>query len=328
MTTLVTGGLGFIGRALVEALSASGHSVRVFDNQARSHTRRAPTFGPEVELRFGDVRDLAFVRRCMEGVDRVFHLAALNGTRNFYERPREVLEVGLLGTHNVVSAALDAEVSELLFMSSSEVYQTPPVLPTPETVSLVVPDVHNPRYSYGGGKIAGELICANYGREGFERLVMVRPHNVYGPDMGDAHVIPELAAKIAAARRMPIPRTVSLQGGGETTRAFVHVEDFVRGCLLALEKGEHLGIYHVGSRDEIRILELAKEIADILDIDVTFTSSPAPAGQTPRRCPDISKIEALGFSPRIGLRSGLEDAVGAWREPQKGNSHEHLSRTA
>lgn len=308
MDCLVTGGLGFIGRALTAALIARGHRVRVLDNGVRG----IRTLLPEgAELMMGDVRDPSGVERAMAGVEAVFHLAAINGTANFYERPREVFEVGVLGTHAVLDAALRHRVGRFLFMSTSEVYQAPPVLPTPETVPLVVPDPRNPRYSYGGGKIAGELMTCIYGRDGFDKAVIVRPHNVYGPNMGYGHVIPELAWRILEARcdQPEGPLDVPLQGNGDCTRAFVYVDDFVEGCLLAFERGEHLGTYHVGAEDEIAIRELAGRIAETLGEKARFWASSAPAGQTLRRCPDISRLRALGYAPRVGLKEGLDRAL-------------------
>ena len=107
------------------------------------------------------------------------------------------------------------------------------MIPTPENVPLVVPDVLNPRYSYGGSKLAAELIAINYGRTGFDRVVVFRPHNVYGPDMGFEHVIPEFtlraaAAGIAASSRRAVRFDFRIKGDGRQTRAFIHHRRFHR----------------------------------------------------------------------------------------------------
>ena len=94
---------------------------------------------------------------------------------------------------SVLDACRHHGIRELVLASSSEVYQTPPGIPTPENVPLSVPDPLNPRYSYGGGKIICELMAINYGRQGFDRVLIFRPHNVYGPDMGWEHVLPQFA---------------------------------------------------------------------------------------------------------------------------------------
>ena len=133
----------------------------------------------------------------------------------------------------VIDACRANDVGDLVYASSSEVYQTPPRVPTDEDVPLSIPDVRNPRYSYGGGKIASELIAMNHGRTGFDRVTIFRPHNVYGPDMGWEHVLPQfvLRAKELIAQHpdgvVPFP----IQGDGSQTRAFIHIDDFTDGLI-------------------------------------------------------------------------------------------------
>ena len=105
-------------------------------------------------------------------------------------------------------------VRSLVLASSSEVYQTPPHVPTDESAPLVVPDPTNPRYSYGGGKIISELMAINYGRKFFDRVLIFRPHNVYGPDMGCEHVIPQFALRLKARRRQASDRQAAVRDPG------------------------------------------------------------------------------------------------------------------
>ena len=137
---LVTGGAGFIGSALVRALVARGHNVRVLDNQARGDVRRLADQMEHIEWCEGDVRDPVTVQYACEGMDQVCHFAYINGTEYFYSRPEQVLEVGVKGMANVLDACRTHRVRELFLASSSEVYQSPAVVPTPEDVPLVVPD--------------------------------------------------------------------------------------------------------------------------------------------------------------------------------------------
>jgi UDP-glucose 4-epimerase len=194
---LVTGGSGFLGSALVRRLVQEGARVRVLDNHWRGRPRRLADVADHIELVTGDIRDAECVGRAMEGIDCVAHLGAINGTRYFYEEPELVIDVAIRGTLNVIDACRRHGVRDLVVASSSEAYQSPELIPTPENVPLVVPDILNPRYSYGGSKLAAELIAFNYGRTGFDRVVVFRPHNVYGPDMGFEHVIPELTVPAA-----------------------------------------------------------------------------------------------------------------------------------
>jgi nucleoside-diphosphate-sugar epimerase len=129
----------------------------------------------------------------------IWHLAYVQGTQTFYADPKDVIDVALRGIMNVLGACEAAGKPDLILVSSSEVYQEPPagMFPTDETVPLSVPDVTNPRYSYGGGKIASEIATLAYSQAGMlNRAVIVRPHNIYGPDMGFEHVIPEFAVRM------------------------------------------------------------------------------------------------------------------------------------
>ena len=125
------------------------------------------------------------------------HLAYINGTKNFYKLPVEILDVAIHGLMNVVEACIKYKVQELYLASSSEVYHHPEKVPTKEQdVILKIPDIYNPRYTYGGGKILTELVGINYGRKFFKKLIIFRPHNVYGPKMGNDHVIPQFIKRI------------------------------------------------------------------------------------------------------------------------------------
>jgi len=187
MTTkkyLITGGTGFIGSALVKRLVEEGNSVRVLDNDIRGAAERLNDINSEIELIKGDIRDAKAVQEACKGVNSVIHLAYINGTEYFYKMPELVLEVGVKGMMNVIDGCIKENVKEIVLASSSEVYQSPPKIPTDETAPLSIPDPLNPRYSYGAGKIISELLTLNYGRKHFDRVVIFRPHNVYGPDIG------------------------------------------------------------------------------------------------------------------------------------------------
>src|SRR5471030_1078367 len=286
---LVTGGSGFIGSSLVKALLRAGCSVRVLDDNSRGSSRRLADVAKDIEFIAGDIRDAAAVDGAAKGMDEVHHLAFVNGTEFFYSQPDLVLDVGVRGMINVIDACRKNGVGNLILASSSEVYQTPPKIPTDESAPLVVPDVLNPRYSYGAGKLISEVMAINYGRKYFERVLIFRPHNVYGPDMGFEHVIPQFALRIkTAGKRQPSGKLrFEIQGTGEETRSFCYVDDLVAGVMVMREKGEHLGIYHIGTTEEISIANLARRIADLADSEIELIAGkPAPGG-TMRRCHDI-----------------------------------------
>ncbi len=301
-TCLITGGTGFIGSALTRLLLERGFNVRVLDDNSRGNYRRLTDVMDSLDIREGDIRNADLVSKSLLGVDVVVHLAYINGTINFYERPREVLDVAIVGMQNVLEAMKVNNVPELYLASSSEVYQYPAVFPTPEAVPLVVPDPFNPRYSYGLGKIVQEFMSI-HADTFLKRLAVFRPHNIYGSDMGFQHVIPELCAKIVAEKS----NKVVLKGDGSQSRSFCHISDFVQGFGLLLNANIERETFNLGTREEVTISHLAGVIASSLGRQIEFSTSIAPSGETNRRLPDISKIESLGFSQSIKLEAGVRD---------------------
>ena len=304
---LVTGGSGFIGAALVKALLRRGEAVRVFDDHSRGHPRRLLEIKDDIELITGDIRDAGALDAAMAGIEEVHHLAFINGTAMFYSSPDLVLDVGVKGMVNVIDACRRHGVKTLLLASSSEVYQLAPRVPTDESVPLVIPDPLNPRLSYAAGKIISEMLAINHGRKHFERVLIFRPHNVYGPDMGFDHVIPQFALRLKrlGSERVEGALPFPIQGSGKETRSFCHVDDLVAGVMVMRERGEHLGIYHIGTTEEVAIADLAQRMARLIGRAIVLEPSAVAQGSTPRRCPDISKLRALGYEPRVTLAAGL-----------------------
>jgi nucleoside-diphosphate-sugar epimerase len=304
---LVTGGSGFIGSALVKALVRRGEAVRVFDDNSRGAIRRLREVEREIELVEGDIRDAPAVDAAMAGIEEVHHLAFINGTATFYSAPELVLDVGVKGIVNVIDSCRRHGVGTLILASSSEVYQSPPRVPTDESVPLVIPDPLNPRLSYGAGKMISEMMAINHGRKHFDRALIFRPHNVYGPDMGFDHVIPQFAMRLKqmGADARGGEAAFPIQGSGEETRSFCYIDDLIAGVMIMRERGAHLGIYHVGTTEEVSIAALAQRMARLAGREIVLEPSAVLPGSTPRRCPDISKLAALGYTPRIPLDQGL-----------------------
>lgn len=303
---LVTGGSGFIGAALVRRLVARGERVRVLDNLSRGNQRRLAGVEREIEFVQADIRDALAVGRAAKGIDCVCHAAFVNGTQFFYSMPQLVLDVGIRGMLNVLDACLEQDVPELFVASSSEVYQTPPCIPTDETAPLSIPDPMNPRYSYAAGKIASEILAINYARAHFERMVIFRPHNVYGPDMGWEHVIPQFILRLdRLCRGTEGAIRFNMLGTGRETRAFVCIDDFTDGLVTLLDRGRHREIYNIGTSEEVSVADLARQIAAYFGREIEIVPGPPAKGSAARRCPDIAKLAALGYSPKIELSRGL-----------------------
>jgi dTDP-glucose 4,6-dehydratase/UDP-glucose 4-epimerase len=246
-------------------------------------------------------------------MDLLLHLAALNGTENFYNRPDLVLDVGVRGMYGALDAARAAGVGEFILASSSEAYQTAPLIPTPENVPLMIPDPWNPRFSYGGSKLISEIMLANYHRDFFTRAISFRPHNVYGPDMGWEHVIPQFALRVrdAAEAQPEGALRIPIQGDGSQTRAFIYIDDFVDGLMLIIGGGEHRNTYHIGTMDEVTMADLVRLVGRSLGREVEVVGSDLLAGSTERRCPDTAKLQAIGFAPRTSLEQGVA-ATSLW----------------
>ncbi len=309
--TLVTGGTGFIGAGLVKRLVDAGVSVRVFDNNSRGSLSRLGEYAERVEFVEGDICEFDQVHSATRGIDTVFHLAFVNGTQNFYDCPDKVLEVGVKGALNTLDAAMDLGVARYVTTSSSEVYQEPTHIPTTESERIIIPDIKNPRFSYSGGKIITELLALHYTIRSALKVIIVRPHNFYGPNMGYGHVIPQFIKRMLELRSTNPADSIEfrIQGTGEESRAFCHIDDALDGILLCSAKGENRELYHIGSENEITIRDLANEIADLLGLRIQISGDRLLEGSTTRRCPSIAKATALGYAPKISLLEGLRKTI-------------------
>jgi nucleoside-diphosphate-sugar epimerase len=295
---LITGGGGFIGSALANRLVSEGHDVVAFDRFSRGKESRLVD---GVQIYPGDIRNPGLVEAAASGCDTIWHLAYIQGTQTFYAEPAEVIDVALRGILNVLDIA---EGKDFFLVSSSEVYQEPPSYPTDETVPLVVPDVTNPRYSYGGGKIASEVATFAHA-DRLNRAVIVRPHNIYGPDMGTDHVIPEFVL-----RMQETGPDFPIQGTGRETRSFCYIDDCIDGLLTLYDKGAHRSVYHLGNPyEEWSIGGLAELIGERLGRKVRVVPGTLPKGSPTRRLPDIGKMRGLGYKPHVDLSTGLEPTV-------------------
>lgn len=307
---LITGGTGFIGRAIAEKTIREGNRVTILDNNSRGSIEKLSHLKGEFEFIEGDIRDLNTVIRATKMIDQVIHLAYINGTEFFYSKPYNVLDVGIRGMLNVLDSHQVNKFSELVLASTSETYQNAQVIPTPEDVPLVIPDVLNPRYSYGGGKIASELLAINYSRQSNLGVKIFRPHNIYGPNMGFEHVIPQIIKKIQQAMNINSSACeITIQGNGTETRSFCYIEDFLNGYEKVLKDETQLAIYHLGVNEEISIRTLIEKIAKIMGVDISIKTGNLLEGSPLRRSPDISKIRELGFRQEFSLETGLMPTI-------------------
>lgn len=306
-TYLITGGFGFIGSAIVNKLSTQkNYKIIVFDNLSRKNCKKKKN--KNVKYIFGDIRNIKNLSKCFNyKIDGIIHLAYINGTSSFYKIPCDILEVGTKGIINLLDLSIKNKVKEFYLASSSEVYHFPKKIPTDENESIKIPDIHNPRYSYSGGKIISELFCIHYGKKYFKKMIIFRPHNVYGPNMGTEHVVPQLIQKAKNLKNNK--KTIKIKGTGKETRSFIFIEDFVNAFDLLLKKGKHLNIYNLGNSDQISIKLLTKKILSILKLKAKIISTTIAKGGTSKRCPDIKKISKIGYKKKVNLDLGLEKTI-------------------
>jgi UDP-glucose 4-epimerase len=312
---LVTGGAGFVGYHLIKHLQNDPDvSITMIDNLWRSSmdTHLSDLLKNTHTLyKEADVSD----PKTFDGLgtfDHVYHLAAVNGTDNFYKMPAEVLRINTLSLFHVLEWMKNHNAGgKLMFTSSNEAYasnleafNTLP-LPTPENVPLSIADTYNPRWSYGGSKLIGELAVIHYAQSYNFRAVIVRPHNFYGPRSGYGHVIPQIIERIIAETD-PFPIY-----GAHDTRSFGYISDAVSAMVDVMnhrntdEKVPHT--IHLGSMDEIVIKDLIEKLFEIAGWHPEeLVIHASPQGSVRRRCPDTSKLrDMIGYDTKTTLEEGL-----------------------
>lgn len=308
MRVLITGAAGFLGYHTSRAILAQGYETVLVDNLFRGERDRA--FQELLEDARAEYHALDLTRadswEALGGhYDAVFHFAAINGTRHFYEQPYEVLERNI----ELVRLMLQwhhrfADTAQIIWTSSSEVYAGVPGvhIPTAEDTPVGIDDVFKPRYSYAVSKLAGECLVINYARGKDVRYTIVRPHNIYGPRMGYDHVIPQFIVRI---KQHEEPFRIH---GGHQTRAFCYVDDFVNGVVSLLSTRAAEGeVIHLGDdRLELPIHQLAERLFRIARWHPPVERLEAPPGSVSRRKPDLRKSRRLlNYEPRTGLDEGL-----------------------
>ncbi|MBS3923074.1 MAG: NAD-dependent epimerase/dehydratase family protein [Nitrosarchaeum sp.] len=284
------------------------HEVVIFDNGFRVGFDNVENMKNIQQIK-GNVANLEDWNQLPSDIEQVFHLAAINGTKYFYEIPEKILEVNVGGTLNLFKWIPKTQVKKIFFASSSEVYGFPNVFPTPESETLCIPNSKNPRFSYSSSKIIGETITINFCKSlGIDYLIG-RFHNVYGPKMGFEHVIPEFIRKCVKNE----PFTV--QGDGNETRSFCYIDDAIAGILcIANNSNARNDIFNIGTCEEVSINDLIKKLESIHGSSILPIYKEFKNAGTKRRVPDITKIENIGYKPLIPLVNGLELTYNWYKE--------------
>lgn len=311
MKVLVIGGAGFTGFHLSRHLADENQQVIICDNLSKGSMDgdfNQLVMRDNVEFIQIDLTQRGELDKLNGDIDIIYHLAAISGVRYFYEMPHEVLRVNILLLMNTLDWLAGTNCKRVVWASSAEVYAGIENLidipiPTPEKVPLVIADVYNPRFSYAGSKIIGELFCLHYAKAYDLNVTIVRPSNIYGPRMGYDQVIPQFI------RRILLGEDPFKIYGGNQIRAFCFVDDFIRGMKLIGQASDIGGeIINLGNgKEEIGIKALADKMFNLFHYHPRVEVLPAPEGSVKRRAPDTSKAKALvGYEPQIDLDEGLK----------------------
>lgn len=315
MRFLITGGAGFIGSHLAEALLAAGHRVHVLDDLSTgsidnvSQLKADPRFGCTIDT----CASPAVVAELVDETDAVYHLAAAVGVELIVDSPVRTIETNVHCTE-VVLAQASKKRKPVLIASTSEVYGKSTSFPFREDGNIVLGATATGRWSYACSKAIDEFLALAYWKERKLPTVVARLFNTVGPRQTGRYgmVVPRFVGQALAGR----PLTV--YGDGTQTRCFCHVQDVVRGLvdLMALGEPAHGEVFNIGSQEEISILSLAHRVRELTASDSAIHTIPyddayeAGFEDMPRRYPDIGKIErALGWAPTRSLDEILADVI-------------------
>lgn len=303
---LVTGGAGFIGSHLVDALIARGDAVTVIDDESSGHKENLAQAADRITYVKGSITDRQLIADVSRGIDTVFHLAALGSVPRSVADPERSHDVNATGTLNVLWAAKEAGVRRLVFSSSSSVYGDNPKLPKCEE------DMGHVLSPYALQKKMAEEYTLLFSRLYGMQTAAVRFFNIFGPRQDPnsqyAAVIPKFIKAMKAGERPQV------YGDGTNSRAFTYVSDAVAGTLAAAEKAEAVGeAMNIGGSARTSLLELVKELNTILGTHLEPEFLPPRAGDIPHSMSDSAKAERLiGYRPQVSFADGLRKTVASF----------------
>lgn len=299
---VVTGGAGFIGAHLVEGLANRGYQVIILDDFSTGKKENIDPLleNKYVELIEGSVTDLSLLQRLFQGVDTVFHLAAVPSVPRSIQNPQVSHEVNVTGTLNVLLAARDNRIGKVIYASSSSVYGDTPTLPKKETMPP------NPQSPYAVTKLTGEYYCQVFHKVYALPTACLRYFNVYGtrqdPNSQYAAVVPQFVKRISEGNP-PI-----IFGDGEQTRDFTFVKDVVEANILAAES-EQTGIFNIGRGERVSINQLARLISQLMGKNIEPVHEELRQGDVLHSLADISRASDFGYQPKYSLEEGLQQII-------------------
>ncbi|MGQ9880691.1 MAG: SDR family oxidoreductase [Armatimonadota bacterium] len=305
MNILVTGGAGFIGSHITERLVELGHTVTVLDDLSTGRWENIAHLEEQIRFVKGSITDRALLQEVMQGIEVVFHQAALGSVPRSVEDPLTTHEVNVTGTFNILLTARDAGVRRVVYAASSSAYGDTPTLPKVETM------LPSPLSPYAVSKLVGEYYCQVFTRVYGLETVSLRYFNVFGPrqnpDSQYAAVIPKFIT--AALKGEPL----TVFGDGEQSRDFTYIENVVQANLLAMESSRAVGkVYNVACGGRYTLNELIRQLEAILGHKVEVKYLPPRAGDVKHSEASVEIAgEELKYRAVVGFTDGLKRTV-AW----------------
>jgi UDP-glucose 4-epimerase len=307
MRTVVTGGAGFIGSHLAEALLAEGHDVIVIDNLSTGKRENIENCRDNKHFEFflGSITDVHVLKELFKDVECVFHQAAIASVPRSIENPQATNEANVTGTLNVLIAARDCGVKKVVYASSSSVYGDTPTLPKRENMEP------NPKSPYAVSKLTGELYCTVFAEVYGFKTVCLRYFNVYGPRQDPASdyaaVIPKFVTNVLE-HKSPV-----VYGDGTQTRDFTFVNDVAHANILAMEQNVG-GVFNIACGERISVNELARTIMELVGVELDVVYEEPRPGDIKDSLADISSAKReLQYDPAFSLSEGLEETIQWYR---------------
>ena len=299
MIVLVTGGAGFIGSHIVEHFQGKADEIRVLDNLRTGYRKNLE--GLEHTFIEGSITDRDVVRKAVEGVDYIFHMAAMISVPESMEKPIECVEINAKGLLVVLEEAAKANVKKLCFSSSAANYGDNPTVPKIETM------LPEPKSPYAITKLDGEYYCDMFSREGKLATGVMRYFNVFGPrqDPGSAYAaaVPIFIDKAAKGE------TITIFGDGEQTRDFIYVKDIVAANVFLAMNDTEPGFFNVAYGGRLTINDLAKKIIKLTNSTSKIEYAPERPGDVKHSMASIEKITSAGFTPTSNFDEGLQETI-------------------
>jgi UDP-glucose 4-epimerase len=312
MRILITGGAGFIGSHLCDALLLKGNQVSILDNLSTGSMKNLSHLNSRIKVFSGDIRDRKLVESLVRDHDFIFHLAASVGVKNILENPVNAILTNFLGSEIVLSAAEKFE-KKILIASTSEIYGKNVSQPLSESDDRVIGTPQKLRWSYSDSKALEEALAHSLHIKNGLQVITVRFFNIVGPrQLGNyGMVIPRFIDAALSNRPLVV------FGNGHQSRTFCHVRDAVDGLVSLMSEEKCFGhVFNIGHTSEISILELARYVVDFLDSDSNIIlheySEYYPIGfeDVERRVPNIDKIKKfVNWSPKLDIESVIRDMV-------------------